>query len=178
MIFFEKMKGNKKTPPRVSFSEIFWSWAGGFLGISIVGFLHYRFFSPNELTMLIGSFGASAVLVFGAIKSPLAQPRNVLGGHVISALVGVATLKLIPDPLWLSSGISVATAIAIMHATRTLHPPGGATALIAVTGGEKIKALGYMYAFVPAGLGALILLVVALFINNIPQDRSYPESWL
>lgn len=62
-----------------------------------------------------------------------------------------------------------------MHATRTLHPPGGATALIAVTGGEKIKALGFLYVLFPAGAGALLL--VALIINNISGKRKYPEFW-
>lgn len=175
--YFGKMKGATNSPPRVSMSEIFWSWVGSFLGISLVGFIHYRFLTPSDLVMLIGSFGATAVLVYGAIKSPLAQPRNVMGGHMISAFIGVATLKLIPAPLWLSSAISVATAIAAMHATKTLHPPGGATALIAVTGGEKIKALGFLYVFLPAGLGALILIIIALLINNIPASRKYPESW-
>lgn len=178
MNFFEKMKGITKSPPRVSISEIFWSWAGGFIGISLVGIVHYRYFAPTDFVMLIGSFGASAVLVYGAIKSPLAQPRNVIGGHIISAFIGVATLKLNPDPLWLSSGISVATSIAVMHATKTLHPPGGATALIAVTGGEKIKALGFLYVLMPAGVGAILLLLVALIINNIPKNRRYPEFWL
>jgi len=176
--FLKKMKGITKSPPRVSISETLWSWLGGFLGISLVGMVHYKFFAPSELVMLIGSFGASAVLVYGAIKSPLAQPRNVIGGHMISAFIGVATLKLIPDPIWLSSGISVATAIAVMHVTKTLHPPGGATALIAVTGGEKIKALGFLYVFLPAGAGAILLLLVALIINNIPESRRYPEFWL
>lgn len=176
--YFAKMKGVTKSPPRVSIAEIFWSWIGGFLGISLVGIVHYKFFAPSDLVMLIGSFGASAVLMYGAIKSPLAQPRNVIGGHMISAFIGVATLKLIPSPLWLSSGIAVATAIAAMHATKTLHPPGGATALIAVTGGETIKALGFFYVFLPAGLGAAALLLVALIVNNISKSRKYPEFWV
>jgi CBS-domain-containing membrane protein len=65
-----------------------------------------------------------------------------------------------------------------MHATKTLHPPGGATALIAVIGSNKIHALGYLYALVPVGLGAFVMLVVALLVNNIPKTRKYPEFWL
>ena len=90
------------------------------------------------ITMIIGSFGASAVLIYGAIKSPLAQPRNLIGGHILSAVVGVASYQLFHAHLWFASAVAVATAIAVMHATKTLHPPGGATALIAVIGGEKI----------------------------------------
>jgi CBS-domain-containing membrane protein len=79
--------------------------------------------------------------------------------------------------LWLAGSLAVATAIAVMHSTKTLHPPGGATALIAVIGSQKIHNLGYLYAIIPAGSGALIMLIVALIINNIPKNRRYPEFW-
>jgi CBS-domain-containing membrane protein len=72
----------------------------------------------------------------------------------------------------------VAAAIALMHATRTLHPPGGATALIAVTGGPKIVSLGYAYAVFPALSGALVMLACALLANNLAPRRRYPEYWL
>ena len=74
--------------------------------------------------------------------------------------------------------LAVATAIAVMHATKTLHPPGGATALIAVIGSTKIHNLGYLYVVLPVGIGALLMLVIALLINNIPRKRSYPEFWI
>jgi CBS-domain-containing membrane protein len=175
--YFLKMKGITQSPPRVNMPEIFWSWVGSFLGIAAVGFLDCRYCTGTELVLIIGSFGASAVLLFGAIKSPLAQPRNLLGGHVISALIGVSAYHLFPTNLWLASAFAVATAIALMHATKTLHPPGGATALIAVIGGAKIHSLGYLYAAVPVGAGAAIMLAVALLVNNIPQTRRYPEFW-
>ncbi len=73
--------------------------------------------------------------------------------------------------------MAVATAIAAMHLTRTLHPPGGATALIAVIGSDKIHGLGYLYVVVPATVGPLLLLVIALLVNNIPESRRYPEIW-
>jgi CBS-domain-containing membrane protein len=107
----------------------------------------------------------------------LAQPRNLLGGHVLSALIGVASYKILAPHMWLAAAVAVATAIAVMHLTKTLHPPGGATALIAVIGSEKIYALGYLYAIVPAGAGACIMLVIALLVNNIPKTRRYPEFW-
>jgi CBS-domain-containing membrane protein len=78
----------------------------------------------------------------------------------------------------LASSLAVATAIAIMHATKTLNPPGGATALIAVISSNKIHSLGKLYAFIPAGFGAVIMLVVALLVNNIPKSRRYPEFWV
>ena len=175
--YFNKMRGSTKSPPRVSLSEIAWSWIGAFLGISAVAALNYNLLAQTDLVMIIGSFGASAVLIYGAIKSPLAQPRNLIGGHFISAVIGVAFYHLFGAHMWLASSMSVATAIAVMHATKTLHPPGGATALIAVIGSQKVHALGYLYALIPAGLGALVMLIVALLINNIPETRRYPEFW-
>jgi CBS-domain-containing membrane protein len=172
------MKGSTQSPPRVSTLEILLSWAGGIAGISIVLLLNDYFVAPAGRLLVIASYGASAVLIFGAIKSPLAQPRNLVGGHVVSALVGVTVFKLLSPFPWLAGGVAVGTAIAAMHATKTLHPPAGATSLIAVIGGPKIHALGYSYALLPVASGALILLVVALVFNNIPRTRKYPEYWI
>ena len=97
---------------------------------------------------------------------------------MLSAVIGVTAYKLLSGHMWLASSVAVATAIAAMHATKTLHPPGGATSLIAVIGSGKIHSLGYLYVIMPAGLGALIMLVVALLVNNIPKKRSYPEFWI
>jgi CBS-domain-containing membrane protein len=178
MKYFHKMRGTTKSPPIVSRVEVFWSWIGAFLGISLVGFLHFNLFTGSSMIMLIGSFGASAVLIYGTIRSPLAQPRNLIGGHMLSAVIGVASFQMMGSIPWLASAFAVATAIAVMHLTKTLHPPGGATALIAVIGGDQIHNLGYMYAFIPAGSGAFIMLLVALIINNIPKTRKYPEFWI
>lgn len=175
---FHKMRGTTRgSPPRVSNSEIVWSWIGGFLGIAAIAWVSRLFFEGLDLSLMIGSFGASAVLVYGAVRSPLAQPRNLVGGHVVSALVGVAAWKLLNHDPWLAQAVAVATAIALMHATKTLHPPGGATALIAVIGSEEIHRLGFLYVLVPATVGPLILLAVALLVNNIPASRRYPEVW-
>lgn len=64
-----------------------------------------------------------------------------------------------------------------MHLTKTLHPPGGATALIAVIGSSKIHHLGYLYVLIPVAAGALIMLTVALLVNNLAPTRRYPEYW-
>jgi CBS-domain-containing membrane protein len=171
------MRGGGHQPPPDSLREIGWSWLGAVLGISLCGALSAAVFEPRETTLLIGSFGASAVLAYAAIRSPLAQPRNLVGGHVVSALVGVACWQAFGQWLWLAAALGVSLAIAAMLLTRTLHPPGGATALIAVIGGPKIHALGFLYAVVPAGLGALVLLAVAVVLNNLARGRKYPEYW-
>jgi CBS-domain-containing membrane protein len=176
--YLRKMRGSTRGgPPRVSNGEILWSWIGAFLGIGGVALIGRLFFAQQDISLMIGSFGASAVLLYGAIRSPLAQPRNLIGGHVLSAIIGVTCWKLLSHNLMAAESLAVATAIAVMHATRTLHPPGGATALIAVIGSNKIHALGYLYVLVPATVGPFILLVVALVVNNIPRSRRYPEIW-
>ena len=177
--YLRKMGGTTRgSPPRVSRAEILWSWAGSFLGIAAIATLNQRFFAGTDLTLTIGSMGASAVLVFGAVRSPLAQPRNLVGGHLLSALVGVTAWQWLGTEPWLAQALAVATAIALMHLTRTLHPPGGATALIAVMGSDQIHAMGYLYALVPATLGPLILLGIGLLFNNLAATRRYPEVWL
>lgn len=177
--YARKMGGTtRSSPPRVSNSEILWSWIGAFLGIAAVSGVDLAILTEggNHLP-LIGSLGASAVLVYGAPRSPLAQPRNLVGGHLVSALVGVVCQQLLGHLPALAAPLAVATAIALMQVTKTLHPPGGATALIAVAGSEQIHRLGFLYVLAPVGLGALILLLVALLVNNIPSTRRYPEFW-
>jgi CBS-domain-containing membrane protein len=82
------------------------------------------------------------------------------------------------ESLWLAAALAVSFAIVSMLATKTLHPPGGATALIAVIGGPTIHSLGFLYAVIPAGAGAVILLIVALVVNNLSRNRKYPEYWI
>ena len=160
----------------VDYREKFWSFIGAFTGIGLIAFIQSKYLLETENMFLIGSFGASSVLVFGAIQSPLAQPRNVIGGQIISALIGVTIAKFIPDIIWLTAPLAVATSIIAMQFTKTLHPPGGATALIAIIGTENIKNLGYFYVLSPVLSGSLTLLVVALIFNNMTKHRSYPTN--
>ncbi|TYR32671.1 HPP family protein [Sphingobacterium phlebotomi] len=157
--------------------EHFWSFIGAFVAIFIIAFTQSLHLPVLENVFLIGSFGASSVLVYGAIQSPLAQPRSLVGGHVVSALVGVMVARLLPDIIWLTAPLAVASSIVFMQMTRTLHPPGGATALIAVTGGTKVASLGYGYVLSPVLSGALILLLTALVFNNITAKRHYPVKY-
>lgn len=160
----------------VDYRENFWSFAGAFTGIALIAFIQSKMLSQLENVFLIGSFGASSVLIYGAIQSPLAQPRNLIGGHLISAFVGVTIYKFLPDIIWITAPLAVSLSIVLMQISKTLHPPGGATALIAVIGSAKIKALGYLYLISPVLSGTLILLFVALIFNNITSHRKYPNN--
>jgi len=160
----------------VDYKEHFWSFIGAFVGIGIIAFLQSHLLAKEENIFLIASFGASSVLIYGAIQSPLAQPRNLIGGHLISAFIGVTIYKLLPDIIWLTAPLAVSVSIVAMQITKTLHPPGGATALIAVIGAEKIKTLGYLYVLSPVLSGTIILFIVALIFNNITTHRKYPTD--
>ena len=175
--YFSKMKGGSKSPPGVGISELLWTWFGSAIAVGVGFYLSLRYFEPRDLVLIITSFGASAVLVFGAIKSPLAQPRNLIGGTVISAFIGVASYKLFGNNIALASTIGVSCSIAAMLLTKTVHPPAGGTTLIAIIGGKEIHDLGFVYPFLPAGAGVFLLLTAGLLINNLSRNRKYPEYW-
>jgi len=160
----------------VDYKEHFLSFVGAFVGIGLIIFFQSKILTEYENIFLIGSFGASSVLVYGSIQSPLAQPRNLVGGHVVSAVIGVTAYKLFPNIIWLSAPFAVAFSIVFMQITKTLHPPGGATALIAVIGSQKVKDLGYWYVISPVFTGCIIMLHVAFIFNNITSHRSYPTD--
>ncbi len=177
--FFNKMKGGKRCPPRAPVSEIIWSTIGSVLGIAAIYLIgQIQGLQLESSLFLVGSFGASAVLLYGIPLSPFAQPRNLIGGHVISAMTGVSLYFLFPEQLVFAAAFAVGFSVGLMHLTRTLHPPGGATALIAIIGGDSIHHLGYLYVIIPIGLGAIIMLMVALVVNNLAKGRHYPEYWL
>ena len=160
----------------VDFKEHFWAFLGSFIGIGLIAYLQSNIVGTADNLFLIGSFGASSVLIYGAIQSPLAQPRNLIGGHLVSALIGVSVRYAVPDIIWLAAPLAVSLSIVCMQITKTLHPPGGATALIAVIGSAKIKSLGYIYVLSPVLSGSLILLSVAFIFNNITDNRKYPTN--
>ncbi|MES2727158.1 MAG: HPP family protein [Bacteroidota bacterium] len=160
----------------INYKEQFWSFIGSFIGIGIIAFVQSKSLAASDNIFLIGSFGASSVLIYGAIQSPLAQPRNLVGGHLISAFLGVCVFQLLPNVIWLTAPLAVSLSIVAMQITKTLHPPGGATALIAVIGSDKIKQMGFLYVVSPVLTGVIILLLVAFIFNNLTKDRKYPTD--
>jgi len=176
--YFSKMRGGvEKRPKRIPITQMIWSWIGTVIGITLVAVVHYDWVDEHSFIFIIGSFGASAVLIYGAPSSPLAQPRNLVGGHVVSAIVGV-TVKLMfqGHVIELACGVAVAFAIVGMQLTITTHPPGGATALIAVTS-PTYKWAGYSFVLVPVLSGSLMMLIVAVIVNNMSNKRRYPLFW-
>lgn len=147
---------------------------GACIGIALTSIVSAAIIHPHgSLLLIVAPMGAAAVLVFVVPASPLSQPWSVIGGNVISALVGVAAVKLVPIPV-LAAGVAVAGAILAMSLTRSLHPPAGAVALTAVLGGPAVLEAGFTFALVPVALNAAILVAVGVLFHKATGQR-YPH---
>jgi len=163
-----KMRGGSRPAfEKVHLTHHLITGVGSFLGIGLVAILNHIY----NLPLLIPSLGASAVLLYAACHAPMSQPRNVIGGHLVSATSGVLVFQLLGNQWW-TIALGVTLAIFLMSLTHTLHPPGGATAFIAVYTGQ-----GFSFIFSPVGLGALLLVLVAVVVNNFSSKRKYPDFW-
>lgn len=168
MKYLTKFKGlGIKQPQRSSFREILFVWLGSCIAIAIIGYLTKSY--DNLLVM--GSFGASCVLLFGFPNSVFSQPRNVILGHFFSTLIGLLFLHYIGND-YLSMALALATAIAVMLLTNTVHPPAGSNPLIVF-----LLNANFDYLIFPSLVGSIILVLVAIFYNNLHKERSYPKYW-
>lgn len=145
---------------------------GGFSGV-ILTLIICRYFLGSDAYIVVASLGASAVLVFALPHVSVSQPWSLVGGQVVSAIVGVTCAKLISDSS-LAASVAVGVSILAMYYLRCVHPPGGATALAAVIGGPGVQALGYQYVVAPIFLNAILLLFLAIAINFMFKWRRYP----
>lgn len=148
--------------------HIFWSWFGSFLAIAIASYLTIKTNSP----LLMAPFGATSVLIFGVPDSPLAQPRNVIGGNFLAALVSLVILHFLgSSPL--TMGMAVSISIGIMQLTKTVHPPSGAVALVVM-----MTQPNWHFLLTPALVGSMIFVLCAVIFNNLSEERTYPKHWL
>lgn len=160
-------------PHPASHGEKLLSALGALFGILGLLLISHGVLDAQGAALVVASMGASAVLLFAAPHSPMSQPWPVLGGHLLSAVVGVTCALFIGDMLT-AAALAVALAIAVMYYTRCLHPPGGATALAVVLGGEQVHALGYAFLVTPVLINVLALLSVAMLFNAPFLHRRYP----
>lgn len=154
-------------PARPAWNRIALGWLGSLLAIVLIAGLA----DASQRILVLGSFGASCVLVFGFPELPFSQPRHVLLGHVLSTAIGLAALTLFgPGPLPMA--LATATAVAAMMALRCVHPPAGSNPVIVF-----LTHPSWSFLLWPTALGALLLLVVALVFNNLGSTRRYPQYW-
>ncbi|MCI0506272.1 MAG: HPP family protein [Gammaproteobacteria bacterium] len=149
------------------------STLGGFIGITAVILVSHDFLGADDSSMIIASMGASSVLLFAVPHGPLSQPWAVLGGHTLSAFIGVTCGVVVPDK-YIAAALAVGLSIGAMHYLRCIHPPGGATALTAVIGGGAIQSLGYQFVVTPVLINACVILIAAIGINFPFPARRYP----
>ncbi len=169
-----------RAPTRTPMSVLILSWAGAAIGIFLIAIPSLYVDLPLSTRLfLVGSFGASAALLYGAPHSDFAQPRNLIVGQLVAATVGVTAYKVLGTHVGLAAALAVATTIAILQASHSLHPPAGATALIAVLGPVQVHRLGYEFILTPILAGSFILLGVAVVVNNLSghSNRHYPTFW-
>jgi len=160
----------------VSHTEKIVSAVGGFLGIYCILQISIHFVGHEAATLIVASMGASAVLVFAVPHGPLSQLWPVIGGHLLSAIIGVSCYKLVPEPT-VAAALAVAIAIGVMHYLRCIHPPGGATALSAVVGGPALHQMGYQFVLTPVMINVAVIVSVAIGFNYLFSWRRYPAHF-
>jgi len=176
-LFTALLKSTAAASDRAGHLEKWLSAAGGLAGLTGVMLISQAHLGSAGSVGLVASMGASAVLLFAVPHGPLSQPWPVFGGHLVSAIVGVACSQAIPEPA-LAAPVAVAAAIGVMHYLRCIHPPGGATALSAVIGGDTVHQLGFHYVLTPVLWNASVILLVALAFNYPFHWRRYPVALL
>ena len=169
-----KYLGIESSP--VSHTERLVSALGSVLVIACIFLISRATLGPTATLLIVPSMGAYAVLLFAVPHGALSQPWNVFGGHVLSAIIGVSCAMIFSNEIMAASA-AVGIAVGVMHYLRCIHPPGGATALAAVIGGEATHALGYQFVLTPVMLNALVMLAVAVAFNFVFPWRRYP-AWL
>jgi CBS-domain-containing membrane protein len=168
MSFLAKFKGDgAPLPAKPALKAVGLAWLGGFIAIATVAGLT----NLLSVALVLGSFGATCVLVFGYPDVPFSQPRNVILGHLISSLVGLVYLSVFGAHWW-AVALAVATAISLMMVTRTVHPPAGSNPVSVF-----LLQPSWSFLLFPTLVGALVLTAVALVYNNASREARYPKYW-
>jgi len=136
-------------------------------------FVQYAIYSLPFKLLVLASMGASAFLLFVTPHSPMAQPWPVFGGHLVSALAGVACAQWVGN-VALAAALAVLFSILAMYFLHSLHPPSVATAMIAVLGGPEVHAIGWKFCYEVVAINAGLIVLIAFVLNNLVSGRRYP----
>lgn len=166
--YLSKFISRERSPLKVDFNFSILSGIGGCLAIMCIALLT----KSTSIPFIMAPFGATCVLAFGVPESPLSQPRNIIGGHILSSIMGLIVLMVLKNE-WYSLSLGVGLAIFVMQITKTTHPPAGADPLIIITGGVK-----WNFLINPVLSGAIMLVIIALLFNNLSKKRKYPKFWI
>ncbi|MED3727705.1 HPP family protein [Priestia filamentosa] len=165
--YLRKMKGEGRGKIKINYGDSIVSATGVLIAIIIISFMTLHLGYP----MAIAPLGASCILIFEAHKGAWSQPRNVIGGHLLSTTSALIIWSLLGKSLF-SIGIVLAIVLILMALTNTLHPPAAASALVVV---NNQTGWGFL---VPIFLGVLLLIFISIFYNNLFSKRQYPQHWL
>lgn len=166
----KKLRGGGDLPPKPKLIQLMKGLVGGFLGILALGALG----QVTGVPWLMAPFGASCVILFAAPTSPLAQPRNVIGGHLITSTVGLVALYGLGDSILVMS-LAVGVSIMLMQYCRAVHPPAGANPLVIILAGQG--AVGFDFLVTPVLIGSVTLVVIASIVNNFAEEGGWPVYW-
>jgi CBS domain-containing membrane protein len=155
--------------------ELTISIVGAFLATLIASFFTSTILSAENIPIILAFTGASAMLLFGVPHSSVSKPWNLVGGHLVSAFVGVSCYHYIPNEL-LASSLSIPTAMLFMHLFRCMHPPGGATAITAVIGGPAVHSLGYAFILLPVFFNSIVLLSIAMAAGTFRNKNPFESE--
>ena len=170
---WQQMLGIELSP--VSHRERLVSALGGFVSVVLVYAVSRAVLGAAVSPIMVLSMGSTAAMLFAVPHGALSQPWPLLGGHLVSGLIGIACLLYVPDPM-LAGSLAVGLSIGAMHYLRCIHPPAGATALAAALGSESVRAMGFGFVLAPLMLNVLIILAVAIAFNAMFPWRRYPAS--
>mgnify|MGYP003384986101 FL=1 len=159
---------------KMSNGEVYISILGAFFATLCASFFSFNILQADNHPMVLASTGASAMLIFAIPHSPVSQPWPLVGGHIISAFIGISAYYLIANPI-LASSAAIGMAMLAMHHTGSMHPPGGATAVTAVIGGNAVHELGYYFVVVPVFFNSIILLSIAMAVATFRKRNPFIE---
>ncbi|WP_420405247.1 HPP family protein [Nisaea sp.] len=162
-----KMAGTGQNPNPAKATVAFLCGAGATLAILVVSGFSELFGAE----LMMAPFGASCFLAFALPESPLAQPRNIVFGHLVATGVGLAVLAIL-GPGWPAMALAVGLAVAAMQWTGTGHAPAGADPIVVF-----LLQPGFGFLLTPVLVGAVLIVVVALLFNNLQPARRYPLYW-
>jgi CBS-domain-containing membrane protein len=150
--------------PAQSHTSAIKAGTGGVLAIAILVLLG----NATDNLLLMAPFGATCVLIFSLPASPLSQPANVIGGHIISTAIGLTLHSFLPMDWW-SVGLAVGAAITAMSILRVTHPPAGADPLVVF-----LSSPGWDYLIIPVAIGSVVLVITAWLFHKTPPKINYP----